>query len=426
MAGQLSHTPRRMDGLRPRTIAAVLLLLTLTACDALQVPTPAPTPVATPTGSSASAPPTATPGPTATPVPTTPPTPSPTPTASPSPTPTPSPTLPPATDWTAPLLIDAAYAPYVSLAVDAQGHTHVAASDLNSVYYLTDSSGAWSRTLVATPPAGGADIEPVIALAPDGSLAIAFTRWSVWPDASATLGEIEGIYFVRQTEQGWSDPSQLPGFGQQPALVFWNGSWNIIARQFDGLFWYRRDGADWPGRNIGDRGSGGAQMVVDGQGVAHVVYAGANGLIEVTRDGTLTDQPVPGTDGGQHPLLAVDGAGNVHLLYSDGVGQVLERALEGGAWSAPEQLDVGGADAFGIDAAGNLQLVYLRRTASPQLVYSTVAAGSTATAELASVATLPRPAGAPALVLDGAGQPHVVYSTLGDGLGTYVRVGPAL
>src|SRR4051794_10201313 len=235
---------------RFQSVTLALVCLALAGCDAVQIPTPAPTQATPNTMATAGAtnPPTATPGPTdaGPPAPSLSPspTPEPTPTPSPSPTPIPTATPTPAAGWSTPQLVDPGFAFYVATVTDEQGHTHIAASDLTSVYYMTDLSGSWTRTEVSRAPEGGADVEPTIAIAPDGTLGVGFTRWAVWPAGPGGLGEIEGIYFTRSGDGGWSEPTQLPGFGQHPVLAFWNDSWNVISDQRDGLFWYRNDGVD--------------------------------------------------------------------------------------------------------------------------------------------------------------------------------------
>ena len=417
---------------RFRSVTLALVCLALAACDVVQIPTPRPTqatpnttatavttdqPTGTPT-------PTDTSQPTPTPSPTPTPTPTPTPSASPTPIPTPTPTS--AAGWIAPQLVDPKFAAYVSALTDAQGHTHIAASDLTSIYYLTDASGAWTRTQLSQAPAGGADIEPVIASTPDGGLAVAFTRWNVWPDADAKLGEIEGIYFVHNGEAGWSDPSQLPGFGQHPVLGHWKDSWNIISEQVDGLFWYRKDGLEWPDRNIGDRGSSDAQFAVDGEGVAHVVYVTGKNLVHVTRNGKLADDPITGTSGGHRPRLALDAAGQIELVYAGGVEQVLLRTLEGDQWSDPQQLLVERADSFDIDASNAMHFLYME-SGGAAITYASIAGGALNTVQIASIPPLPGGSrGSNVMTVDALGQPHVVFSMSGDGQGVYLSVGPSL
>jgi hypothetical protein len=421
-----------------RHISAALAIagMLLSACDLFQIPTPAPT-QATPDSTSTVAPtdqPGATPTPAETlaatppPTPTASPTPSPTPSPSPTPTPLPTPTPTAAAGWSTPALADPVYAEYVSALVDAAGHTHIVASDLHSVYYVTDAGGSWVRTQVAQAPAGGADIEPVIASSPDGGLAVAFTRWSVFPGfAGNTLGEIEGVYFTRLGESGWSEPSQVPGFGQHPVLAFWSDSWNVLAEQRDGLFWYRKDGFDWPGRQIGDRGAQDAQLAVDGEGVAHVVFVTSKNLVHVTRNGKLADAAIPASGGAGNPHLATNAAGQVELVYVGGVGQVLHRTFDGQDWSNAEQLDVNGVDAFAIDASGNQHFVHLTKAEAADVVYQSIAAGSVNTVHIAPVQALPGGLqGLPAMAVDALGRPHVVFSTAGIGAGVYVSVGPAL
>jgi hypothetical protein len=414
---------------RFRSVTLALVCLAVAACDVVQIPTPAPTqatpnttatagttdqPTDTPTPTD-TAPPTPTPSPTATPEPT--------PTPSPSPTPLPTPTPTPAVGWSTPQLVDPNYAFQISALTDDQGHTHIAASDLNSVYYLTDTSGSWTRTPVSQAAEGGADIEPAIAIAPDGSLAIAFTRWSVWPGANATLGEIEGIYFVHSGDSGWSEPGQVPGFGQHPVLEFWNDTWNVIADQLNGLYWYRKNGFDWPSRNIGDRGSSDAQFAVDGDGMAHVVYVTSKNFNHVTRDGKITDDPIPGTAGDHKPRLAVDSAGHVELVYTGGVGQILRRVFNGQNWSDPAQLLVDGADSFDLDGSDNMHFLYGRGDRGADITYASIA-GSTVNSVL--VVSAPSSAGSRVMVVDQLGRPHVVFSQAEDPAGIYLSLGPSL
>jgi hypothetical protein len=419
---------------KPSYVAqALVVALGLAACDLVQIPTPAPTQATPNTSATAGTTdqPTDSPGPIdtgpPTPSPSPSPTPEPTPTPSPSPTPIPTPTPTPAAGWSAPQLVDPGFAFYVSAVTDVQGHTHIAASDLTSVYYLTDASGSWTRTQISQAPDGGADVEPAIAIAPDGSLAIAFTRWAVWGGASGTIGEIEGIYVVRNGDAGWSDPSQVPGFGQHPVLAFWKDSWNVIADQFNGLYWYRRDGLNWPGRNIGDRGSSNAQFAVDGAGVAHVVFVSSKNLVHVSRNGKLADDPVPGTSGAHRPRLAIGAAGQLELVYAGGVDQVLHRVLNGDQWTDPQQLLVDGADSFAIDASDAMHFLYTRGPGGADITYSSIAGGSANTVRVASVPPPPGgPGGGPTMVVDYLGRPHVVFAQAGDGAGIYLSLGPAL
>jgi hypothetical protein len=319
------------------------------------------------------------------------------------------------------------------MVVDPEGHTHIAASDYTSVYYLTDASGSWARTPLSQAPAGGADIEPVIAIAPDGTLAVAFTRWSIWSGCAdcPSLGEIEGVYFASDAGDSWSEPRQVPGFGQHPALAAWNDSWSVIQAQHDGLFWMRKDGVEWPGRKIGDEDASDAQIKVDADGVAHVLFDTPDNLVHVTRNGKIEDAPVPGTSGAEQPRLALDGTGAIELVYTGGVGQVLRRALEGAEWSDAQQLDVGGTDSFDVDAADNLHFTYLRRdgaTGAADVVYSSIEAGRSNTVELGAITfASEQPAGAVTMDVDDQGRPHVVYATDTVGAaGTFITVGPAL
>ena len=140
------------------------------------------------------------------------------------------------------------------------------------------------------------------------------------------------------------------------------------------MFWYRKDSLAWPGRKIGDPGSTDAQFAVDGAGVAHVVYLTSKGLVQVTRNGKLADEPVPGTPSAQSPRVAVDTGGNVELVYAGGVGQILHRVFQGDAWTDPQQLTVDGADSFAIDGSDNMHFLYQRR-ATGEIVYSSIANG---------------------------------------------------
>ncbi len=189
----------------------------------------------------------------------------------------------------------------------------------------------------------------------------------------------------------------------------------MIGEQRDGMFWYRKDSLAWPGRKIGDPGSTDAQFAVDGAGVAHVVYLTSKGLVQVTRNGKLADEPVPGTPSAQSPRVAVDTGGNVELVYAGGVGQILHRVFQGDAWSDPQQLTVDGADSFAIDGSDNMHFLYQRR-ATGEIVYSSIANGLVNSVNVASVTVLPGGlAGGPAMAVDALGRPHVVFSTPGDG-----------
>jgi hypothetical protein len=219
----------------------------------------------------------------------------------------------------------------------------------------------------------------------------------------------------------------LPGFGQHPVLAFWNDSWNVISDQRDGLFWYRKDGLDWPGRDIGDRGSADAQFAVDGSGVAHVVYVTSKGLVHVSRDGKLSDDPIDGTAGAHKPLLAVDSGGQPELVYTDPSGQVWTRRFDGELWAEAQHAGVDGADSFAIDASDNAHYLYVREGGTADIVYQSRQAGVANTVLVASVQPLPDGSTAPLeMAVDSLGRPHVVFVQSGDASGVYLSLGPAL
>jgi hypothetical protein len=191
-----------------------------------------------------------------------------------------------------------------SLAVDATGHRHVAfvvtGADAG-IHYATNASGSWVDTLI---PSTEGDHRPSIALAPNGSPAIAF---------AAANG---GVQYA-SLASGWSieTVSAEPGDAEASLAFDPSGAPHIAMRlgiepeigQGLGLFYASPDGAGgWTVEQLTSFESDhDAALAIDSTGRPHIGYNdGGSGLMYLTNvDGSWSSVFV--ASGSQHLSLAV-------------------------------------------------------------------------------------------------------------------------
>ena len=138
-------------------------------------------------------------------------------------TPSAGPSVPPSlpvdpSAWVGPDLISERHYLMPSLAVDQDGHAHVAATLGHDIYYVTNSTGSWTRERISNAATDLRHIGPVIALDRDGSLGIAFTE-----TCRACAGGVpDDILFSSGSSGSWSTPSRIAG-GWAAALELVDG-----------------------------------------------------------------------------------------------------------------------------------------------------------------------------------------------------------
>jgi hypothetical protein len=124
------------------------------------------------------------------------------------------------TGWVGPLQVSARHYQQISMVVDSDGHVHAAALLGREVWYVTDASGSWIRSLIDRPPSGTQDDSPQIAIDPaDGSRAVVFSRRSTRfaPNFSG------GGYLATNTDGTWSTPQVVLDSAEQPHVAARNG-----------------------------------------------------------------------------------------------------------------------------------------------------------------------------------------------------------
>lgn len=409
---------------------AVTLVVLLAACTASPTVTPTATapPTATPAPTlSPDTPPTATPtlAPTSTIAPTVPPTAHPTPSASPAPT--------PVATWTGPDLIASGSFRETDITVDPAGVARVAAAGSGAgnrgIWYLTNSSGTWTSEQVSIPPVEPGldgmqyDGEPSIALDGDGSVWIAFTRWAC---DDCAPNPSSGIFYVTNAGGTWSDPTQLSGDEcSEPSLAVRDGV--IHLAYSEGMtpmlsnypVWYGTDaGGDWALTRLARNGMT-PRVVLDGAGLANVLYASTGGqtrtlrFVSQTPEGTFGEaETIPGAIDPYDLELTVDPiTGTLWAGWSasseDGAHiDAIVASRDGAGWSAP-LIAMTDGDLTGLGVlGGTVQMVALQTSEDwGALLYSINTSGAFETS------TIDQAGGdSSSLTLDSTGRPHIVFA----------------
>ncbi len=197
-----------------------------------------------------------------------------------------------------------------------------------------------------------------------------------------------------------------------------------------------QDGGGWQfetvasGLHTVDWGSDVTALALDGAGQPRISYfAGRHTLLKYAvpaGGGWQTETIVPGGKAGKYPSLALDGDGNPHISYLDeGQGSIKYAAWEADRWvlRAIFQMEFQDDNDW-IYGLNNTSLA-LDGDSRPHVVYNYNGAlgltelrytfwdGSAWQTQVIVRSTEPPAAtvGGPALVLDGAGRPHVFYAT---------------
>ena len=459
-------------------VAAVLVALAVIAVRMLPGPTPtpsvpavgqsSPSPVVqTPSPASQStepsaATPTATGSPTITPTATPPPPPTTPPPTSPSVQPaTPTPA---SVGWIGPDLIASEHYEELSLVVDRDGYAHAAAvaggtdSFGDGMFYLTNSSGTWTRERLTTPPADGYDGQPSMVIRPDGSLAIAFARFDgLQCSFGCTPVDPQGIFLITNRSGGWSDEVPIiEGGVQEPSLQATEDRLHLAYSRGaeDRVVEYASAADDsdaWTTAVVGEGRS--PSLRIGRDGLARIAYYlrpyGVRSLFyAVQADSTeFVIEGVPGEwasdTTGSPPLLALDPTDEPQIVFSNDnqtepeCGALAVRRTAG-RWSDaskvfPEdefcQLSAAG---IATDSDGILHVISSYNLTSMGIWYANDAGGEFRARQFRglegrSISDVPN--GAAQIALDDFGRPHVLYVILeskqGDDDGLWFGIGPA-
>ena len=284
--------------------------------------------------------------------------------------------------------------PYgISLALDDDGHRHIAASARDgALLYATDRSGSWVTTRVLDGPAeplAWAWVAPSIAVDTDGSVHIAVVRATV----ADTPGSTNGISYV--TDKGrpagdFGPRTRITGAGMtSPSLRVVQGvRYLAYARcactpgDRTAPLYFRTDrSGSWQTELIDDWAMQ-PSLRVASDGRAQIVYGDRKGLRYTkarTRVGNFSSPArIPGSFKGGEPSLALDSSNRPHLSWAaNGRDQVVLYArLVNGAWSAPRQLGPGRLTALSMDAQDRPHVVFARDDQGGKLVHRWRAGGT--------------------------------------------------
>lgn len=318
----------------------------------------------------------------------------------------------------------------IALVVDASGIVHAAGTLRNSIWYLTNGAGSWTRDRLSNPP--GSDIDGELAIAGNGSaLRVAFTRWA---DSGGFGFYAEGIYLVERDSGGWSAPASFgePG-GNSPSLHWRGGSLYVAYREshpidvveegdvFPIRFATNRTGS-WVDVVVSPNGTD-PSLALTGTGQARIVFGDDDGLM--SGDGLRYAQqaPLPSTDftvtmvpettsySGPY-ALAHDGA-RAHLVYgpesADGGLHYALRTLSGG-WDEPVTLMADGSFssvAVATDADNHVHVVATTR--SDGVWYFTNRHGAWESRQLLLPAAADWFVGDCAIDVDPSGRAHMLF-----------------
>jgi hypothetical protein len=429
-----------MQGRFARGSLALVSAIAFAGCLApAATPSPTPAPTASP-----SPPSTPSPSPTASPEPTPsdPPTASPEltdtqPPATPAPTPTATagqtPLLPAALAWQEPEQVatgdDFDYTD-IAVAADASGYVHIVAGSRDGIEYITNASGAWQSEMLSSARSGGYDGSPAIAIGGDGSLTVVFVRYRRWSCeifACAPGGPL-AVQIVSHGSDGWTSPQTVvEAAAVDPSLALRDGMAHVVYELAGGIEYAMPVADGWSPRAIaGDGSAPFIALASDGTPrVAFVVYDDDTGdftLLYATGSASgETWDVVPGPALGffSWPVFwaALDATDRLHL-----VGGREYRTLVDGTWS--EAIDIFGSGVDGVagdmalGSGGVVHVVTYAPLCQP-LHYIGGISGDFSSHQLTSDdigCTEDGPQVTQAIAVDAFGQPHVVFSSLDEGM----------
>jgi len=351
---------------------------------------------------------------------------------------------------------------FVAVAIDNNGHTHVATSNYTGIHYFTDRTGPWLRTDLTETPERGADIEPAIAVDSSGTVAIAFTRWSTWQYCDDVCEDpvapvLEGVFFMTHSLEHWSSPERVPQVGQRPTIAFDPRGLHVVTEvqptESSGeLSWSTlpqpyASTAEWSTSNIAAEGrTAEPHLVVDRNSAARLLYKSPLGieLTAVSPSDEFAVLPLEAWDA-ELPLVAFDRTNRPHLVYGiyDSIADesfAIHTVLrDDGTWEGPAPLGFPSASAFAVDDRDVLHVAYMAFVEEKdaddeyrlfeEVWYASAGGGTTTTIrldrsdsyELGSM-------GLTVMALDATDRPRLVYSAHGqggEGTGVYYALGPA-
>ncbi len=236
------------------------------------------------------------------------------------------------TGWTGPTRVfDGPYRE-VSMDVDTNGKVHAAARGSTGLWYLTNRSGSWTRSRLTTNPLDGRDVHPTLSIDLDGSVHVAFARYTCLDCAPREDAEL--LYLTNRGRAGGSfpeDPTFL-AIGEEPSLQVVDGKvyvahstcWCRPEQSSAPLGFTTNASGTWTTTTVFDGGkspslrvasSGRARIAfIDsgyGDGVGQVVYASAG-----SSSGAFSISRLDVYYNGRDPSLRLDGLDRPHIAWT--------------------------------------------------------------------------------------------------------------
>jgi hypothetical protein len=228
----------------------------------------------------------------------------------------------PLADWTGAELVARGVYVDPDIVFDSEGFIHIAAgggeADNKGIWYFTNEGGYWTSQQVASPPPAEdgeqGDGEPSIALDTDGSVWIAFSRWTCWqcyPDSP------DGTWYVTDASGTWSEPQQIAQDANlSPSLVVRDGIVHVAYNERTNLghgedypVWYSTNASgEWVTTQVVRKGAS-PQLAVDASGTVQILFLGPNDIRLATKrpSGDFSaPEPLSGSTGESSFEMAVD------------------------------------------------------------------------------------------------------------------------
>jgi hypothetical protein len=174
--------------------------------------------------------------------------------------------------WSAPTLLAATSYTHPSIAIDGSGEPMVAYNDDHRVFIATRSGGVWSRGLAIDPPSNQSDVEPSLAVAPNGDPHVSFRIQG-------------GLLGYGTRHAGLWTWSKRPGDDGAPSCIAFGppGVPTILHKSGGRLVLTKSYGESWPSETVTDEPIQGDNywLAVDSEGRSHVAYQveNASGMV---------------------------------------------------------------------------------------------------------------------------------------------------
>lgn len=310
---------------------------------------------------------------------------------------------------------------YPSLAFDSGGGAHIsyyyseylgAYDHIGSLKYITNSTGAWSRSTIDSE--GDVGVESSLDLDSSDKVHISYFDASNFHLKYAT--NISGGW-VTDTVDNSLNSGYFSSLAARPGMGV-----HISYRDATQSIWYETNiSGTWVSEKVGSAGAGaGTSLKIDATGKVHISYRDGtilpgseiSGVLKYATNvsGTWSVTTIDnGSDTGWYPSLAVDAVGNVHISYYDEANHSLRYATNAtGAWqnfTIDNAGDVGTGSAIAVDSANGIHISYVDAV-NHYLKYATNTDGTWKLYVLDSVAWV---AGNTSIALDRNGQIHIAY-----------------